>query len=238
MSDKRQRATKTAKILALIPVVSLAAACNGLAPTVPSEPLASNDSGDVTAMSLSKGNCEAVTGIDLQVVDSSRTVLWVEATYVYVTSGLVGCPAPTWSSDRDGLIVDKQRPFRAGFLRSASGRAILTATALNGVQSSIRLNLGNTRLKPGNDNCRNVVGVDLQILPRESDSGVVWIQATYRFLGDTPDDCRDPPIFNASRPGLRIHPRDAFRAGIDYAPGIKTTVGATAPNGVGNKITF
>jgi len=238
MSDKRLQAKKTAKILALIPVVSLAAACNGLAPTVPSELLPSSDSDDASAMSLSTRNCKAVTGIDLQVMDSSRTYLWVEATYRYAGLDVVGCPAPTWSSDRDGLVVDGRQPFRAGFPRSTGGRAVLTATALNGVHNSIRLNLGDTPLNSRNDGCRNVVGVDLSILPRASDNDVVWIQAKYVFLSGSADDCRDPPFFKASRPGLRIHPRDAFRAGIDSAPRIKTVVGATAPNGVAAKIIF
>jgi hypothetical protein len=238
MSDKRLQAKKMAKILALIPVVSLAAACNGLAPTVPSELLPSNDSGDASAMSLSTGNCEAVTGIDLHVVDSSRTYLWVEATYQYINSGLVGCPAPTWSSDRDGLVVDERRPFRAGFQRSTGGRAVLTATALNGVHNSIRLDLGDSPLDFRNDPCLNIVSVDLQVLPSASDKGVVSIQAKYVFLGETAGDCRAPPSFKASRPGLRIDPRDPFRAEIASAPRIKTTVGATAPNGVGHNITF
>jgi hypothetical protein len=240
MSDKRQQATKTARILALISVVGLGVACNGLAPTAPSEPLASNESGDVTAMSRSTGICEAVAGIDLQVVDSSRTFLWVEANYKYIGSRAVKCPAPSWHSDRSDLVVDKDNPYRAGFPRSARGKALVTAKAPNGVHNSIGLHLGDT------DNCANIVAVDLQILSSGSDDGVVWIQAKYVFLGDTPDDCRVPPTFTASRPGLKIDTRDAFRAGIGEAPApaavpapsSKTTVAAAAPNGVGSKITF
>ena len=235
MSDKRQQAAKTAKILALVSVVGLAVACNGLAPTAPSEPLAPTDSGDGTAMSLSTGICEAITGIDLQVVDNSRTFVWVEATYKYPGSHLVKCPAPSWYSDRSDLVVDRNNPYRAGFPRSARGTALVTAKAPNGAHNSIRLDLGST------DNCANIVAVDLQILPGRSDGGgVLWIQAKYQFLGDTPDNCPVPPTFTASRRGLRVDPRDAFRVGIDQAqaPGIKTTVAATAPNGVGSKITF
>jgi hypothetical protein len=238
------RQKTTAKILALIPVVGLAAACNGLAPTAPSEPVGYNGSnesaasGGVAAATTSPGPCKGIHKVELQVDDSSRTVLWVQATYRYSGAVVARCAAPTWSSNRDDMVQDRQQPFRAGFLRSAIGQAVLTATAPNGVQNSVRLDLGPNSLRRGdNDNCDTIVGVDLRILPSGDDT-TVWIQATYVFPGDTPDNCRAPPSFSASRRGLRIHPNDKFRAGIDRSLRYQTTVQAAAPNDVAGKITF
>jgi hypothetical protein len=228
-----QAMKKMRSLFALIPAVALAAACSGPSATAPSDLgpsalLASNDSGTVTAMTTSP--CAGIVKIDLEVADTSRTVLWVEATYRFDRSNSGGCPAPAWSSDRSDMIVDSGNPFRAGFKRSANGSANLTAKAANGVHNTIRLQLG-----PGRT-CASVVGVDLRLLPSKPD-GMVWIQAAYKFLGDTPDECREPPKFTASRAGLQLHPGDAFRVGIKKDPG-NTTVAAAAPNGVGNKIQF
>jgi len=227
--------TKTSLFLALIPIMALAAACSGPAPTAPTDLdgsalVGSSGSGTVTAMA---SPCAAITGIKLKVDDSSRTFLWVEATYQYISSGFVVCPAPAWSSDRQEMIVDRANPFRAGFSRSVTGRAILKAAALNGVTNSIRVELG------GSGNCHNIVAVNLKVVENPLDDAFVWVQAAYVFLGDTPDNCADPPTFAASRKGLRIHPSDLFRAGIaTAAPGIKTSVSAAAPNGVAAKIRF
>ena len=85
----------------------------------------------------------------------------------------------------------------------------------------------------------NIVGVNLQILPSDpTKPGIVWIQAKYLQRPPALDECLFAPTFSANRRGLLIHPRDAFRAGIEKMPGVRTMVGAVAPNGVEGKIAF
>jgi len=243
MSDKRQRAKKTAKFLALIPVVGLAAACNGVAPTGPSE-FASNDASAALtgeASSMGRGSsrlCAGLKGINLQVVDSDDKTLWVVATYQFSGPAPTACAAPAWTSDRDGMRLDKANPFRAGFARDAGGRAILTATAPSGVHGSITLDLTSNRLG-GERGCLDITGVDLQIVPITSDPGQVSLVATYRSSGPGAEGCAIGPSWSASRRGLRVDEKNPFKAYISAAAdGVRTTVTATAPNGAAGKISF
>ena len=95
---------KMTNLLVLISVLALAS-CGGSAPTGPSDPvLTSDDSGAVSAMTVSTGGCQAVTGIDLKADDSSRTVLWVQATYQFINYDLGTCPAPRVKSEYSKLV--------------------------------------------------------------------------------------------------------------------------------------
>ena len=136
------------------------------------------------------------------------------------------------------MLVDRENPFRAGFPRSARGSVVLTAKALNGVHNSIRLNPDPAGEPDSGSACRNIVGVNLQILPSDpTKPGVVWIQAKYLQRPATAE-CLFAPTFSANRRGLLIHPRDPFRAGIEKLPEVMTKVFAVAPNGVEGRIVF
>jgi len=233
--------TKMTQFLALIPVVVLAAACNGVAPTGPSE-IASNDAsaaltGDASSMGLGSSRpCAGLKGIKLQVVDSDYKVLWVVATYQFSGSP-TACAAPAWSSDRDGMQLDSLNPFRAGFARTMGGRATLIATAPGGIHASITVDLGSNR-QLGERGCPEITAVDLKILPITSTPGQVSLVATYRSAGPGTEACAIAPVWSASRRGLRVDEKDHFKAYMDVVDDVQTTVSAFAPNGVGGRITF
>jgi len=225
--------TKMSRFLALIPVVVSAAACNGVAPTGPSQ-ITSNDSyesaGAVTAMTPS---CRNLGRISLTVLPAVSPILWVEANYQY-TGPSLGCPAPRWTSDRVEMVIDRNNPMRAGFPRTAGGNATLTATAPNRVTKSITVDLGATRDEQA---CKDVAGVSVKIVPINSTSGDVSLQATYRYFGSVSLGC-SAPAWTASRRGLNLNPYDPFRASIARRTTVRTTVTATAPNGLSGSVTF
>jgi hypothetical protein len=228
------------RFTALIPMVAFVAACSGAMPTGPG-PITSNESyqaaGDVTAM-LAEPQCANLGRIALAPVTSPASPIhWIEATY-YFNGPAQPCPAPRWTSDRSNMVVDKTNPMRAGFPRMAGGQASLTATARNGVSKSIVVDLGPTRMSDGDQACKQIVAVDMRVLPVGISKNEVSLEARYRYDGPVLESCSIAPTWTASRRGLRVNPNNLFRASITRTAEVRTTVTATAPNGVFGRITF
>jgi hypothetical protein len=231
--------TTMSKFLALIPVVAFAAGCNGTVPAGPSQ-VSNNDaiqktSGDASATSLVK--CTGLAAIELTVGPaSSGSMLWVDATY-HFSNPLPGlCAAPTWTSDRKELVVDKANHFRAGFNRTAGGTAILLATGPNGVQSRIQVDLNATRTVRGlPDACAVVATVSVKAIPATSLTNL--LEASYTYNGPISTPCLTAPVWTADRRGLTVNPKNPFRASIDVSD-TATTVTATAPNGIAGSTKF
>jgi hypothetical protein len=226
--------TKMNRFLALVPAVAFAAACNGVAPTGPSQ-ITSNDSYDAVSgqASTMTSSCVNLGRISLNVVEPAGAILWVQATY-HFTGPSIGCPAPRWTSNRVEMVLDKTNPMRAGFPRAAGGTATLTATAPNQVTKSIVVDLGGTR---ADQSCKQIAGVSVKIVP-VTVSNDVSVKATYRYTGPVIGTCAQGPAWTASRRGLNVDPNDPFRAFISRRTDIRTTVTATAPNGRSGKVTF
>jgi len=246
------------KVLALMPVVALAA-CGGVAPTSSTDvasDLSATQGGGVSAQALrpSPTNpCKLVESIHLQVVESTPSAVWVEATYKYSQPTMTDCAAPTFTSNVRGLQIDPAHPFRAGLLRVAASTAKLTATAPTGVSATIQVDLTGpsdtdpvtdptltptrTPESPSVDNaCKAVAGVTVTAAALSAD-GDVNLVATYTYLSPTLADCTVAPAWDATRRGLVVT-KDAFRATIPANGAVKTTVYATAPNGVRGEVTF
>ena len=236
-------------MLALMPVVALAAACNGLAPTAStgvSTDLSADGNGAVVADGTrARGiKCEGVAGIQLDVVES-KTNVWVDARYVYKGNDTMPtCPAPTWSADVKGLMVDRENPFRAGFARSIGGIAVVTAVSPNGVSGEVKVTIspatGDVNAPATAEaNCKNVSGVNLTVQPSGDDSRTAF-RAEYQYsVGTTLPGCSVRPAWDASRKGLTIDSRDGFKASIaTLSVGGKTVVTATAPTGAKGELVF
>jgi hypothetical protein len=233
-------------MLALMPVVALAAACNGVAPTAStdlSSGVSATDEGAVTAQSNRDKSCWLVDYIHLQVVDATKTAVWVEATYKYRQPPTTKCEAPTFTSNVRGLQVDKVNPFRAGLSRSAATTAKITATAPNGVTHGIQVDLGGpgTSDRPTVDNpCKAIDGVTISVDVPPGINGDVILAAKYQYVFSTPQPsgCPIAPTWEATRRGLTVNPKDGFRASIPVDRTGPTIVYVTAPNGVLNKVQF
>ena len=230
-----------AKMLALMPVVALAAACGnsaspGAATSLPSSALAT-DSGDASTSSLVPV-C-TVTSVALRTEDeTSRSMIWVQAQYRPNQATVVKCAAPVWTADRKGLVVDSANPFRAGYARTLNGIVNVTATAPNGVQSSIRVDLGGTTdfaAPTGNEACRRIEDVNLRTV--NSIGTRVRVQAVYSYPRPTTAGCTVAPRWESSGSGLTVE-RDGFYASIERQALGRTTITATAPNGVARSLTF
>jgi len=245
-------------MLALMPVVALAAACNGVAPTASTDlatDVAATTGGAVAAQGLRPINpCKYVEGIHLQVIEE-KTAVWVEAKYKYSQLPPTDCAAPTFTSNVPGLQVDKANPYRAGLLRAAGTTAKITATAPNGVSEGIQVDLtlpGNTDPvtttptltpttsdSPADAACKVVAGVTVTAHRFGGTGGDVVLLATYTYLA-TPVSrpCTAAPVWAATRRGLTVDSTNAFRARIPVSDFVKTTVSAAAPNGVLGEVTF
>jgi hypothetical protein len=232
--------TKMKRFLALIPVAAFAAACGGVSPTGSSQ-IVSHDSyeatGAVTAMTGSP-QCVNLARISLTpVTGPAVSIQWIKADYVFSGPSPLPCPAPRWTSNRFDMVVDKTNPMRAGFPRQSSGKATLTATALNGVTNSIVIDLDASRGFTDEQACRAVAGVSLRILPVANAKADVSFEAKYTYAGPVTQACSVAPVWTASRSGLKVSFSDPFRASI-AGTNVRTTVTATAPNGLSGKITF
>jgi hypothetical protein len=190
-------------MLALMPVVALAAACGnsaspGAATSLPSSALAT-DSGDASTSSLVPV-C-TVTSVALRTEDeTSRSMIWVQAQYRPNQATVVKCAAPVWTADRKGLVVDSANPFRAGYARTLNGIVNVTATAPNGVQSSIRVDLGGTTdfaAPTGNEACRRIEDVNLRTV--NSIGTRVRVQAVYSYPRPTTGGLHGRPALGVQR---------------------------------------
>ena len=231
------------KMLALMPVVALAAACNGVAPTSSTEVsagvMATASGDDVTATAVRP--CSNITGVNLRTQSEGRMV-WVQAKYNISGPNLTQCAAPEWSADRRDLIVDPSNPFRAGFPASTDGIANVTATAPNRVSNTIRLNLGRADFaapsQTQNPACRLVDAVNVERVPSTSlTAEKVTFRATYSYSRPVISECTKAPSWTASRKGLVVA-NDGFHASIAWVATARTTVTATAPNRVKGSLTF
>ena len=234
------------KMLALMPVVALAAACNGVAPTSSTDVstgVAATTSGDeVTATAVRP--CSNITGINLRTENGGQMV-WVHAKYNLSGPTTTQCAAPRWSADRDGLIVDRTNPFRAGYRASTSGMANVTATAPNHISNTIRLSLSTDTAfaapspSPGdNQSCRLIDAVNVALVPSTSlVAERVTFEATYSYSRPVTAECTKAPRWTASRRGLVVA-NDGFHASIARVVTARTTVTATAPNSVKGSLTF
>lgn len=85
--------------------------------------------------------------------------------------------------------------------------------------------------------CKNISGVDVLMLPPMSIKEVRF-EARYRY--NTPEGrCTAAPLWEASRSGILVHPKDPFRAWIPRSPRHeRTVVTATAPNGIEGRLVF
>jgi hypothetical protein len=249
-----------------MPVVALAAACNGVVPTSStglSTDLSGTDNGGVSATGLSNRACALVHGIDLQVVGDNDAALTIQATYKYSQPTSVDCQAPAWTSKTSQLAVDKTNPFRTAVVRTVGDKAVVQATAPNGVTNSISVSVGPTTSEPTHDAvdpvdpmpaprpnvpttpnrpttalnaCRLIDGVTLSAVRQVG--GTVALSASYTYSQAVPLDCATAPQWSATRKGLTVNARDGFKASIPAANDVETVVVATAPNGVQNKVTF
>jgi hypothetical protein len=257
---------KVAKMLALMPVVALAAACNGVAPTSStglSTDLSGTDNGGVSATGLTNRACALVHGIDLQVVGDNDANVTILATYKYSQPTSVDCQAPVWTSTTSVLAVDKANPFRVAVVRTAGDRAVVRATAPNGATNTISVIVRPTTSDPTHDAvdpvdpmpaprpnvpttpnrptpalnaCRLIDGVTLSAVRQVG--GTVALSAAYTYSQAVPLDCATAPQWSATRKGLTVNPRDGFKASIPADSDAETVVVATAPNGVQNKVSF
>jgi hypothetical protein len=228
------------RFLALIPVVAFTAACNGSMAPTGSSPVISNDEYQAAdqATAMKEGHCKNLARISLTPVTSPLTpILWVDAAY-HFTGTPRPCEPPRWTSDRGTIILDPENAMRAGIARLSPGRVTITATAPNRMTHSIVVDLGRTEGSDGNLTCGRVTGVDVRILPVSTSNGEVALQATYRYDVPVVQPCTVAPIWTASRSGLKVHPYDPFRAAIARKTDVRTTVKATAPNGVFGQIIF
>jgi hypothetical protein len=238
--------TKMNRFLALIPVVAFAAACNGVAPTGPDQ-MTSNQpdealSGNATATALP---CPTLTSIDLaRVTDGPNQYVWVEATYRYSSPAAQRCRAPKWTSDRNQMVVDRNNPMRAGFLRAAGGHATLTATAPNRVTNFILVTIGpvsrddSSTIVPIPEACRAITGVNVKITPNPGISREVSLVTSYTYTSPIAGVCTFSPAWTASRTGLIVNATNPFRASIGRQVGVQTTVTSNAPNGISGNIRF
>jgi hypothetical protein len=244
-------------MLALLPVVALGAACNGVAPTSStgvSTDVSAAEGNGVAATGLRNQACRAVAGIDLHLSHSLDATVWVEASYTYLTPQLAACPAPEFTSNRPGLQTDKANPFRAGHQRALGGEAIVKAMAPNGVTQSIVIKLGPgtsdtdpaeqptvtnpAPAKPGRaaeNGCKYVDVVAVSVQKPTFEGGDYTLTAKYSYSQPTLTTCTVAPTWEATRKGLTVNPRDGFKASLTVSDQ-PTTVVVTAPSGVQTKV--
>jgi hypothetical protein len=184
--------------------------------------------------------CSSLAKIELTIDNSSDSMVWVDATYHYFEPVFAQCPAPAWSSDREGLTVHKTNPFRAGFARLTGGMAVLKAEGPNGVNARIDLDLSSNSLRataPVPGVCDTIGKVMVQVVSGQDDATVV-LKSYYEYDGPVVATCMVAPAWSADRRGLTVNPKNAFEASIPVSGSTLTTVTAAAPNGVLGNATF
>jgi hypothetical protein len=252
--------TRVAKMLALMPVVALASACNGVSPassTGLSRDLTADipaAEGTATATGLRNKACALVGSVSLQVVAEDKRAVYIQASYRYTEPVAQDCPAPVWASRDASLQVDRTNPYRVAVLRTHDGAVTVQATAPNGVSNDIVVALGASTTDPVETvptngpvptnrpvptptpvNCKAIDGIQVQVV-QNPDADVVSLQARYTFSAPG-NQCRIAPTWTASRKGLTVDPLNGFSASIPPANDA-TVVYVTAPNGVEAKVTF
>jgi hypothetical protein len=136
---------RTFKLVALMAVVGLAAACGSSTTTGPSIPLSSDEAivSDTAASNAVRpgpgfnGNCRNVVAVVLERVPHPHDGT-AELVASYKSAGWERCLVPpTWKSSRPGLIVYDRNRFRAEINWPDKERTTVWAYAPNGVMGRI-----------------------------------------------------------------------------------------------------
>lgn len=220
------------KFLALLPLVVLGAACNGVSPAAPDNLMSSDEAtaSAPTAAAESKSaettSCHDITGVTLEVVPSSSLATVIQATYVRLGGGSSLCAAPVWSSNPRGLLTPQLNGFRVGV--ASNREVVVTAQAPNGVIGRITLQARTADAAASSAACSNVTGVQLSVLASSTRQGIV-VEAKYLGFGPSFGNCA-APAWSSNPRGALTPEINAFRVGVASNRGVVVT--ATAPNGV------
>jgi DNA mismatch repair protein MutH len=227
--------TKFTKLLALMPLVALGAACNGLSPAAPDIPLAGDEGSafelNAEAQAKTTDQCRDITAVNLKRVPSSGGEPIIEATYVRLSPSYAKCEAPVWSSNPRGVLTAQKNPFRVGV--SSNDAVTVTATAPNGVKGQISIVGGGANLGASAAQCRDITAVNLKRVP--SSGGEPIIEATYVRLSPSYAKC-EAPVWSSNPRGVLTAQKNPFRVGVSSNDAV--TVTATAPNGVKGQISI
>jgi len=227
------------KLLALTPVLALAAACNSLAPTSPSDIAASDVAAVVATADTGKGltpsACQNIVGVDLALSPSSDRTPRIRAKYVGLGADPYRCPAPSWTSDPKGVLQTLKDPFLVSIGPADTDSVTVTATAPNGVASSLTIKLPPqaTTSAVSPFSCKSIASVKLAIVPGAAD--MTYIKATYAALGGSPSGC-PAPVWTSNPRGVLGYEKDLFKVSVSPSAAFDVTVTATAPNGVSGQI--
>src|SRR4029450_7850793 len=137
--ERREKPMSTmTKFLALMPLVVLGAACNGVSPVAPDNPLLADEAADVAAESKDAATCQGVTGVQLKLMASTpQAPIVVEPPYLGFGPSFSHCGAPAWSSNPRGSLTPQLNAFRVGVL--SNREVVVTAQAPNGITGSITI---------------------------------------------------------------------------------------------------
>jgi len=219
---------KLTKLMTLIPLVALGAACNGAGPTAPDNLAAPEMNSTYSTTKAVDASCKDITGVSLKrILPPQAGTILIQSSYTSFGS-IRGCPAPAWTSVPVGALIRDVDPFR---IRVDPAYKFVTvyATAANGAQGSIAIG---SRTDADVAGCKDIMGVDLKrlLVPRR---GVV-IKATYVALGGVTAQCA-APVWSSDPKGALLLDLNPFK--IHVAPQFTlVTVYAMAPNGVRGQI--
>lgn len=226
------------KLLALIPLAALAAACNGVSPVAPDYPVAADEgfatapNASATSKDAAVDNCRSITGVNLEVLRSTKAEVVIKATYLKFGGIVTRCAAPIWNSDpRGALITNQLSAFRMGV--KPMRPVTVTAMAPNGVTGSLTLQGRDADLQ-ASAVCQNVMGVKLALVPA-TNTPKPQIRATYLTLGPSMDVC-PAPVWASDPRGALTGTKDPFVVGVSSTRPL--TVTATAPNGKRGSLTL
>jgi hypothetical protein len=131
--------TKFTKLLTLIPLVALGAACNGASPTAPDNmvaPEASAAYDSSKAIGPSPDACKGITSVKLTLVPTPQRSIVIKATYLGFGGTDTRCAAPVWTSNPQDALIANSDLFKTG-VNQVFKSVVVFATAPNGVQSRI-----------------------------------------------------------------------------------------------------
>jgi len=222
--------TKLTKLMTLIPLVALGAACNGAAPTAP-DSVSAPEMGSAygSEKAIGPNPCSGISGVTLKLMASPSQSTLIQASYT--SFGSVGrCAAPVWTSVPDGALISDTNPFKTR-VNPAFKSVTVFATAPNGVQGRIHIGLSTEAAAAS---CKDITGVSLKqiLLPQ---AGTTLIQSSYTSFGSI-RGC-PAPVWTSVPANALINDANPFR--IRVSPLFKfVTVYATAANGVQGSITI
>lgn len=223
--------TKFTKLLTLIPLVALGAACNGASPTAPDNMLAPDASAaydSSKAIVPSPDACQSITSVRLTRVPTSQRSIVIKATYLGLSGWNTRCAAPVWTSNPQDSLISNSNPFKTG-VKARLTSVTVFATAPNGVQGRIQIGPVYNSQAIGPVAC-NITGIKLNLVPTPDRSTV--IKATYVGFGGT--RCA-APVWTSTPQDALISNTNPFKTGVKQV--FKSVVVfATASNGVQSRI--